>query len=190
MQGRLSMVRDLTSIQTYFICCHSFSIRFSFGLYGGRKYSLMPCSSSVLSAWVTSFDRCVDALSTTKVTGKLYLPAMSARNSSNSAEVMLPVNCTLSRCPVDIKAPSTLSLWPRTAGIEVLGGYLCPGTSIGMSTGKARLIQVAQHHLARRSLLPQLFNLCFCHTKSGLISFFQDWPACVCTQSPLCQAES
>ena len=49
-----------------------------------------PIQIRAVRRWETRLD--VGALSTTKVTGRLYLPAMSARNSNNIAEVMLPVN--------------------------------------------------------------------------------------------------
>ena len=41
-----------------------------------------------------------------------------------------------------------------------------------MDTGKARLVEVAQHQVARGGLAAQLRNLGFGGTKSGLISFF------------------
>ena len=48
----------------------------------------------------------------------------------------------------------------------------CPGTSIGVNLRKSSLVDVGQHHVARRSLLPQLFDFLLRSPEVSLVPFF------------------
>lgn len=110
--------RCLAGIQECLTRCQSFSMRFSSGQYGGRKYRVTLRRRSTCISGSIARALWTEALSRMIVRGLVTCAVRSATNPAHKGALNAHHNLALKTFPLDSRAATTLRRLPRVASMQ------------------------------------------------------------------------